>query len=152
MERVIATLNSKLEREPTPEEIMQEMQLSPAEFEKVKRKADSLKTYSIDDYANPPESAGSLGLFSGTRKYRNIIENQKAKMPSAQIDAADFFWNGQRDLTIQERIVLHEFYVAGMEQQQIAKAMEVTPSRVSQVHTSAITKLRATLEQSYTPD
>ncbi len=51
------------------------------------------------------------------------------------------------ELTDQERLVVTLYYYEGLTLSEIARTMDLSPSRISQVHSKAVTKLRGMLQQ-----
>jgi len=80
----------------------------------------------------------------------NSVPDQEAVDP---FEAAT--WKAQRDslaraieeLSEQKRLVVTLYYFEGLTLTEIARVMDLSPSRISQIHTKAVTSLRGYLQQ-----
>jgi RNA polymerase sigma factor for flagellar operon FliA len=75
-------------------------------------------------------------------RHREEQPEMAVQRKELQLTLAD----GIRTLRKKEQIVISLFYDQNLQIKEIAQVMGVTPSRVSQIHTKAIKKLRAYME------
>jgi RNA polymerase sigma factor FliA len=137
---VIAELERKLGRAPKDEEIAAKMQISVEELDELLAELSRLAFVSLDaplateeDELNPAER----------------LSDPDAPDPQAELAASD-----QREaigeaiarLPEREKIVLTLYYYEELTLREIGEVLGVTESRVSQLHTKAILRLRSRLD------
>ncbi len=129
-------LKSKLDREPTREELSDEASLSPERIDELNRYFDSAQWLSLDtEY----EEATLYDFIASEDEgpLKRLEEDQRKQLLTEAI----------KKLNEQEKLVISLYYYDGMTQQEIAEVMEISPSRVSQVHQNAIQRLRGFLSR-----
>ncbi len=140
----IRELRNKLGREPKDEEVADFLGISLEDYMQELQKISALATVSLDEVIFEPVSKEGRRLyeiisdealedpfkFSEISNLRNIIENALAKLDD------------------KEREVIKMYYFHGFHMKEISKRLNVSESRISQIHSSAIMKLRAELEES----
>ncbi len=129
-------LKSSLEREPNIEELAEATSLKKERIKKVNRYLDSAQWLSLDtEY----EDATLYDFISsGEESPLNRLEkSQKHELLSEAVEKLDN----------KEQIVVSLYYYEGLTQQEIAKVMELSPSRISQLHQKAIQRLRGFLSR-----
>jgi RNA polymerase sigma factor FliA len=144
IERVYARLESTLGRPATDEEMCKELKVSQDEFYDMLNKAKSISLLNIDD--STTFNRGDKKLMAG------IMENSRRSNPSyATIykNSRDNIKNGIKSLPEKQRLVLSLYYYEDLNLKEIGKVLDVTESRVSQLHTQAIIKLRSRLKDTF---
>jgi len=141
--RVTAVLIEQLEREPTPQELADALQMEMAELASFLSLAQPRHVVSLDDTSD--YQRGDEGLALAERL-------ADASMPSP--DAKILSTEGRRELMQCLRrlpktqitvITLH--YLKEVPLREIAAMLSVTPSRVSQLHHQALGRLRQSLQR-----
>ena len=132
-------LEASLGRRPTHEEVAAEMQISLEQMEMALTQIDSLQIVN-------QQAASS---FDGEEMY-DLIESA----PSLDENAYDLFVRGERRahlaqairaLNEREQLVLSLYYREDLTMKQVAEVIGIALSRVSQIHTAAIGKLKLAL-------
>jgi RNA polymerase sigma factor for flagellar operon FliA len=132
-------LESTLGRRPTNEEVAAEMKLPLDQMEMALTQVDSLQIVN-------QQAASS---FDGEELY-DLIESA----PSLQESAYDLFVRKERkeqlaraigELNEREQLVLSLYYREDLTMKQVAEVVGIALSRVSQIHTAAIGKLKSSL-------
>lgn len=136
MEKACATLEQRLGRDPTEEEIASELNVDMAEFHKL---LDEIKGISFlpenihDVICENREShmlaSGSDDLFDAA--YRKEIQGHLAEAITG--------------LSEKEQLVLSLYYYEEATMKEIGAALGYTESRISQIHTKAVLKLKTKL-------
>lgn len=136
LEKACATLEQRLGRDPTEEEIAFEMNLDLDEFHKVldEIKGISFLPENIHDIVRENRkphllASGCEDLFDAA--YREEIRNHLAEAITS--------------LAEKEQIVLSLYYYEEMTMKEIGAALGYTESRISQIHTKAMLKLKTRL-------
>lgn len=141
LERVILKLRKDKGREATDEEIRQEIGLNNKEFQKLVYDVRSVSLLSFDDIANISHSGKKSAIFSA--------EIEKSKTPFSEVDntnVRNLVEKAISDLPEKQRLVLALYYYEDLNLKEIGNILEVTESRVSQLHTQAVLRLRARLK------
>src|SRR5438105_2545385 len=141
LDETTASLAQRFGRAPTQEEIATELGVDLAELGKMLLESahvivsldggngggdDEGEVQSLRDLLHDPDEAGTEAL---------VEENELVDRLSDAIDALP-----QRD-----RLVLNLYYHEELTLKEISRVIEVSESRVSQIHTAAVMKLRALL-------
>jgi RNA polymerase sigma factor FliA len=140
IEEAISSLSKKLGRQPEEQEIADEMGISIEELHATAREIDGAilvgqQVNSMHDGAEKQdliEAAPSRDENPFELCMRTEIKEKVAK--------------AVKTLSPKEQMIVSLYYKDGLTMKEIALVMRVGESRISQIHTLAITKLRATLE------
>jgi RNA polymerase sigma factor for flagellar operon FliA len=142
VERTYSKLEAELGRPATDEEMCQELSLSQDEFHDLLNKAKSISLLNIDDTA--AFNKGDRKLMAG------ILEDSRSTNPFTAVshkNLRDKIKEGIKGLPEKQRLVLSLYYYEDLNLKEIGQVLDVTESRVSQLHTQAILKLRGKLRQ-----
>ncbi|WP_051920378.1 sigma-70 family RNA polymerase sigma factor [Thermodesulfobacterium hydrogeniphilum] len=142
-EEIIKELYKKLGRMPKEEEIAQAMNLSLDDYYKF---LESIKGISFIDIQSFKQRIPDLEeddifeLIAGETK-EDPFEKYALKELQEELEEALNYLNER------ERLVLALYYYEGLTMKEIAKVLDCTESRVSQLHNQAILKLRSILNK-----
>jgi RNA polymerase sigma factor for flagellar operon FliA len=142
IERAMAELEAKLGRAPTDEEIAKKVGLTQDEL------ADSLTEISRSSIAALDElwTVGSSG--GDAISLIDTIEDQAAQGPQdalSQTEMKEAIGEAIARLPEREKLVVTLYYYEELTLREIGEVLGVTESRVSQLHTKAILRLKARL-------
>ncbi len=136
LEKACVTLEQRLGRDPTEEEIASELNVDMDEFHKLldEIKGISFLPENIHDVIRENReshmlSSGSEELFDAA--YRKEIRNHLAEAITG--------------LSEKEQLVLSLYYYEELTMKEIGAALGYTESRISQIHTKAVLKLKTRL-------
>ncbi|HEY8416189.1 MAG TPA: FliA/WhiG family RNA polymerase sigma factor [Thermaerobacter sp.] len=141
VEECYRRLEGRLGRPAEDEEVAAELGLSPEEFDALMQDLARTTVLSLDDLL-PGEQEDPVG---------SVIErlaDPTAPDPLAAATLADLKRRLARalaELPERERLIVTLYYYEGLTVKEIAEVLGVSPSRVSQLHTRAILRLRARL-------
>ncbi|MFQ6112345.1 MAG: FliA/WhiG family RNA polymerase sigma factor [Nitrospinota bacterium] len=142
LEDTYARLEQELGRAATEEEVARELGVSLEEFQDMLAQAGGISLVSFEDFrAGEEEEARSLletlaGLEEEDPHYRITFEELKRLLGQA-IDA----------LPEREHLVVSLYYYDELTMKEIGRTLDITESRVSQIHTQAILRLRGKLRR-----
>ena len=141
IERAIAKLESQLGRPATDEEIALEMGIDRKELLKIMAKVSTSSILSLQEIwpINPDTEGGTIG---------DTIESLHTDNPDVVLEREEVrrvILESLQELPDKEKKVLVLYYYENLTLREIGKILEVTESRVSQLHTKAILRLRAKL-------
>ncbi len=140
VERTYSRLESTLGRPATDEEMCKELNMAQDEFYDLLNKAKSISVLNIDDSAT--FSRGDKKLMAG------LMENGRNSNPVTAVSYKNSREKIKESISLlpeKQRLVLSLYYYEDLNLKEIGQVLDVTESRVSQLHTQAIIKLRAKL-------
>jgi RNA polymerase sigma factor for flagellar operon FliA len=141
LERCYAKIEQLKGRQATDEEVCQELNLSTEEFHEMLNQVRSVSLLSYDDLSSFSKSDKRAlhGLGDG---------GSKAPTPFNEVNAAaikKMIADAIHDLPEKQRLVLSLYYYEDLNLKEIGRVLDVTESRVSQLHTQAILRLKGKL-------
>lgn len=139
LDRVSRELESTLGRSPTEPEIAQRMKLPPPEFEKLIRDATAVTQVSLSRKYNETDSSKEVCEI-------DVLEDKRGRDPVSEIHKKDLKDLITRGLTRAERLILILYYYEEMTMKEIGATLDLSESRVSQMHSSILRRLKEQLE------
>ncbi len=143
LEENVAALQRQLGRQPTEAEICGAMDLSADEYQELLSSTSSMAVSSLEELMEGDEAvqvdSDALPFEAGS------IDGD----PAAVVDRRalqDLVARAVDDLPHQDRIVIGLYYQDELTLREIGEVLDVTESRVCQIHTQAITRLRTSVE------
>ncbi|SMC19365.1 RNA polymerase, sigma 28 subunit, SigD/FliA/WhiG [Desulfacinum hydrothermale DSM 13146] len=138
LEKTCANLEQRLGRFPEDEEIAREMAISLDEYHQL---LDSLKGISflpedLNEYISENREAAHLAT-APDEVFNQIHRSELQKIVAECIEG----------LTEKEKVVLSLYYFEELTMKEVGAVMGYTESRISQIHTKAILKLRTRLSK-----
>ena len=76
-----------------------------------------------------------------------ILADQKCEDPFQTTNQRDLFEVMTRSLTKKERLIVLMYYHEGLTMREIGEIMELTESRVCQIHSNVVARLKVQLDQ-----
>lgn len=137
LEKAYAALEMQLGREPTEEELSVALDLSLTETKELIKKAAINTLVSLDDYLGQNYEENSL-----------IEERLSENNPEIQynrIEVKETLEKAIEKLMSNENRVVSLYYFEDLTLKEISVLMSISESRVSQIHSKAVLKLRARL-------
>jgi len=144
VEKAHAELEGELGRTPTDEEMAETMELSVEEFQDALLEIANSSVLALDDlwtFADPEGGGGQISVL-------DTIQDPNAVDPAHEIDATemkDRLADAIARLPEREKLVVALYYYENLTLREIGEVLGVTESRVSQLHTKAILRLKARL-------
>ena len=136
LERALRTLEAHLGRMPTETEIAAEMNLDMNDFHRLQKDAVATGIVSLSNKFN--ESDGDKDICE-----IDIIEDQKSLNPQHEVQKRDLKGLLTKGLTRAERLIIILYYYEEMTMKEIGATLDLSESRVSQMHSSIIARLKA---------
>ena len=126
-------------REPTPEELAELLQLSGEEFDKFVRDSSAVSTFS---------QARRSFQSDGSRDVREIdvIKDESQRNPFSEIQRKDIKDLITKGLSRAERLIVILYYYEEMTMKEIGATLDLSESRVSQMHSSILARLKAQMQ------
>jgi len=136
--RATQSLQIHLGREPTARETAEELNMSMEEFDKLRREASTVGMISLDSNYSDDEMEKNIREI-------DIIKDKKSKNPLVEAQKRDLKNLLTRGLTRAERLIIVLYYYEQMTMKEIGMTLDLSESRVSQMHSSIMTRLKAQL-------
>ncbi len=136
IEKAYTSLESKLGREPSDKEMAEELGVSEEEVKELMKKASVSSMISLDAYQD--ENNGQINIKDDDNGFSPEAELGKKELKTMLVEALE-------TLTEKEKIVINLYYFDELTLKEIAKVLEVSESRISQIHSKAILKLNTKL-------
>ena len=146
IERAYVKLENELRRVPTDTEVAAEIGVSDRELADIFTKLSYTSVISFDELW----TAGGEKDDSKTSVLSSIAD-ENAEDPVASFEAEEvkeILAGAIEHLPERERLVIGLYYYEGLTLKEIGQVLSVTESRVSQLHTKAVLRLRARLRAS----
>ena len=141
IERAYAELEQKFGRAVTDQEVSKALGIGIDEYYEMSSKVKSVTLLSIDELSGPNQQERKSLL--------DCLENINSKNPFAQLKSKglkNVLVKSIEELPEKQKLVLSLYYYEDLNLKEIGRILEVTESRVSQLHTQAVEKLRARLK------
>jgi RNA polymerase sigma factor for flagellar operon FliA len=145
--REIEEANSKLEnqlgRAPTDAELAERLDISEEELQDALIQISNSSILALEELWMTPDSSGDKVSLLDT------IEDESAPDPQAALDTSevrDLLQEAIQDLPEREQLVIALYYFENLTLREIGEVLAVTESRVSQLHSKAVLRLRSRLK------
>jgi RNA polymerase sigma factor for flagellar operon FliA len=142
IERAITELESKLHRAPTDEEIAQKLGITDEELEDSLTEISRSSIAALDELWTISSSGGDQVALIDTIEDTQGPEPQSALV---QTELREALGEAIARLPEREKLVVTLYYYEELTLREIGEVLGVTESRVSQLHTKAILRLKARL-------
>ena len=142
LERVYSKIEQQRGRHATDEEVCEELGLTQDEYHDMLNQVRSVSLLSYDDLSSFSKAdKRSLHGFGegGSRAHTPFSEVNLAAVKQVIAGAIN-------DLPEKQRLVLSLYYYEDLNLKEIGRVLDVTESRVSQLHTQAVLRLKAKLK------
>ncbi len=133
------TLEAELGRIPHDEEIARRLKMSKPQFQKLLRDANAISLISLSRKYTDPDSQRDvfeIDVLPDDRSCDPVLEAQKR-------DVRELVTRG---LSRAERLIVVLYYYEQMTMKQIGQTLDLSESRVSQMHSAILTRLRGQLQ------
>lgn len=141
MEYAIANLEQRLGRPPREDEIASEAQVSLARYRQMLQEAGTI-VLSLD------APLGPLAQDEGITSLADLLEDERSPGPDEQVEMQEtliLLRDALEQLPERERLLLALYYREELTMKEISKIMNVSESRVCQLHMQAVLRLRNAL-------
>ncbi|TVQ39952.1 MAG: RNA polymerase sigma factor WhiG [Spirochaetaceae bacterium] len=141
IEEAVRRLEASLGRSATDEEVARDLGITIKEFEKLMIKISGTSILSLNDVWYTGDDNDKVSIADSIESPRSLNPDvivEKGEIKRVIVDAI-------QELPEKEKTVLVLYYYEDLTLKEIGQVLEVTESRVSQLHTKAIMRLRAKL-------
>ena len=141
IERAIAELERRLHRAPTDEEIAEKVGITTDELENSLSEISRSSMAALDELWSPSGGGDQIALI-------DTIEDEDAPDPEFSLEQSEMkeaLGDSIARLPEREKLVVTLYYYEELTLREIGEVLGVTESRVSQLHTKAVLRLKARL-------
>ena len=131
----LKTLEARLGRQPNETELAEQMQISVAELEKMMMDANAVNLISLNKKWYETDS------YKDVREI-DILEDKKGEDPTRRIQKADLMRLVTKGLNRNERLIIILYYYEELTMKEIGATLDLSESRVSQMHSSIVDRLK----------
>ncbi|MCE3263734.1 MAG: fliA, partial [Pseudoduganella sp.] len=144
IENAMSTLQQRLGRPPTESEVAKSLKLSLADYQEILSEGGGHQLVYYEDFHEEDGSDSFLDRYAHDEDADPLRALLDTDFRQAVIDAIDA-------LPPREKMLMGLYYEEELNLKEIGAVMGVSESRVSQLHTQAVARLRASLrEQAWT--
>jgi RNA polymerase sigma factor FliA len=144
VERANAKLENTLQRAPTDQEIADEIGITVDELNESLLAISHSSMVALDELWSVSDSSGDQVSLMDT------IEDPNAPDPARSLDVGDLkdrIADSIANLPEREKLVIALYYYENLTLREIGEVLGVTESRVSQMHTKAVLRLRSRMQE-----
>jgi len=141
LESAYVELEADLGRPATTEEVARRLKLSTGALYTLLDEVRSTNLVSLDEYVQGKDGEGQTRLV-------DAVEDRESLDPSERIDIEDLkevMNNAIMRLPSRERLVIALYYYEELTLKELGSILNVSESRISQIHTKAVLRLRGKL-------
>ncbi|MFT5325612.1 MAG: RNA polymerase sigma factor for flagellar operon FliA [Planctomycetaceae bacterium] len=133
-------VEARVGRPPTAVEMAAEMEMSLQEYEKMKSDASAVSLVSLNKKWYETDS------YKDVREV-DIVEDQKGEDPTGGIQKRDIMRLVTKGLNRNERLIMILYYYEELTMKEIGSTLGLSESRVSQMHSSIVARLKDQLRR-----
>jgi len=134
--RATRSLETHLGRKPTEKETAEELDMDTEEFNRLQRDANAISIVSLSTKYNDGDSEKDVREI-------DIIKDKKSQDPLTEAQKRDLKSLLTKGLTRAERLIIVLYYYEEMTMKEIGATLDLSESRVSQMHSSIVQRLKA---------
>jgi RNA polymerase sigma factor for flagellar operon FliA len=139
LETATKQLEVELGRSPTSEEIARRLRIPMAEFEKIAKDASAVGVVSLSRKWFETDSNKDVREI-------DVLEDKKGADPVREIQRKDLKELITKGLSRAERLIVILYYFEEMTMKEIGATLDLSESRVSQMHSSILARLKAQMQ------
>ncbi len=140
LEKTLRKLEGELGRDPNTFELAEAMELTVAELQATESEANAKAIFSLSEKWDDGDDDKDMEKVE-------ILADKKGSDPVQAIHQRDVLELITRNLTKKERLIIIMYYYEGLTMREIGEIMELTESRVCQIHSNVMARLKAQLDR-----
>jgi RNA polymerase sigma factor for flagellar operon FliA len=140
IEKALQRLTGQYGREPTHHELARQLKMENTELVKEIEEARAKTMFSLSEKWEDGDDDSSMEKVE-------ILEDKFAIDPVTELNKRDLMGFITRSLTHKERFIIEQYYQYGHTMREIGEMLALTESRVCQIHSNVMGRLKALLDQ-----
>jgi RNA polymerase sigma factor for flagellar operon FliA len=138
VQEAMQSLTQRLGRPPEEHEVAAEMELGLHEYQQLLGELKGLEIGSLQMERSEDSGEEEIAYLAGSPDESPLFRCMQGEMKQRMVDAIEY-------LPEKERMVMTLYYYEELTMKEIGLALGVVESRISQIHSSAVLRLRASL-------
>ncbi len=139
VDKVRKEIELSIGRKPTDAEVAERMNVPASEFEKLQKDSRPVGVVSLDRKCFETDSSRDV-------REVDVIEDGRQAEPSEVVQRSDLQTLITKGLTRAERLIVILYYYEEMTMKEIGLTLDLSESRVSQMHSSILARLKAQMQ------
>ena len=140
IDKALQKLTGEYGREPTHAELANYLEMDYGELSKEISSAKAKAMYSLSVKWDDGDDDNSM-------EKTDVLEDKKAVDPIGDLNRSDVMSYITRSLTNKERFIIEQYYQHGLTMREIGEMLTLTESRVCQIHSNVMARLKSLLGQ-----
>lgn len=140
LEKALRKLEGELGRDPNEFELAEAMGMSLTELQATENEANAKTIFSLSEKWDDGDDDKEMEKVE-------ILADKKGPNPVQSIHQKDLLDVITRNLTKKERLIIIMYYYEGLTMREIGEIMQLTESRVCQIHSNVMSRLKDQLDQ-----
>lgn len=140
IEKSLRKLEGELGRLPNTVELAEAMNLSIAELQDTQDEANAKTIFSLSEKWDDGDDDKEMEKV-------DILADRRSPDPHDSTAESDVMDTVTRNLTKKERLIIIMYYYEGLTMREIGEIMELTESRVCQIHSNVMSRLKGQLDR-----
>ena len=140
IDKALQELTGRFGREPTHAELARTLELENTDLVKEMEAARAKSMFSLSEKWEDSDDESSMEKVE-------ILEDKTAIDPVHELNKRDLMKYVTRSLTHKERFIIEQYYRYGHTMREIGEMLALTESRVCQIHSNVMGRLKSQLEQ-----
>ena len=140
IEKALQKLTGEYGREPTHAELASRLQMNHSELSREMNSASAKAMYSLSEKWEDHDDESSMEKV-------DVLEDKRATDPIGELNRRDLMLYITRSLTHKERFIIEQYYQVGHTMREIGEMLSLTESRVCQIHSNVMGRLKGLLGQ-----
>lgn len=140
IDRAYTRLESGLGRRPTDVEMAKELKIDLEEFHQMLDEASPVTIYSLSERWDDDDDDKVMERI-------NLIKDKDSSSPVDFLHQKDVFSLITRNLSKKERLIIIMYYYEGLTMKEIGEVLDLTESRVCQIHSNILGRLKEQLKK-----
>jgi len=144
IEKAINELENELGKAPLEHQVAEKLKISLEDYRNLLSDVKSISLLSLDEITS--------GIGADRKSLLDMYEGKKVDNPLSDLSLKDLkksLVEAIKELPEKHSLVLSLYYYEELNLKEIGQVLEITESRVSQIHTEAILRLRSGLKDFY---
>ncbi len=139
IEKTLQRLQGEYGREPTHAELAEALEMDHGELTQEISSSRAKAMFSLSERWDDRDDDSSLEKVE-------VVEDKSAKEPIHELHRRDVMHYITRSLTHKERFILEQYYQVGHTMREIGEMLALTESRVCQIHSNVMSRLKTLLD------
>jgi RNA polymerase sigma factor for flagellar operon FliA len=123
----------------TDEQVIQELEVDNSEYEKIERDSRPIMMTSLNRKAYDSDSSKEVQEI-------DVVRDKRQENPVLELQRRDLQLLLTKGLTRAERLIVVLYYYEEMTMKEIGLTLDLSESRVSQMHSSILARLKAQMQ------